>query len=141
VIVELEKPRRFTKSNENLAGSEHANVLIETRRVSSRSTPRVSGAGTWIGFNGLDSARELRQWPPLPVRFRTLAHGVVSREAVTRVDDAVRLRFRRRVFRSESAIAFQFDRALACGRSASANQANEKRDVEQYQRDQLHARR
>ena len=103
--------------------------------------PECQGGSTWIAFNGLDSARELRQWPPSAARFRTLAHGVVSREAVTRGDDAVRLRSCRRVFGSESAIAFQFDRALARGRSASTNQANEKRDVEQYQRDQLHARR
>jgi len=45
-IVELEKPRRLARSNENIPRSEHPCVLIETRRVSSRSTPRVTALGS-----------------------------------------------------------------------------------------------
>ena len=102
----------------------------------------MTGDSTWIAFNGLDTPHpNFVSGRPLPYGFARWRTDSCAGTAVTRSDDVVRLRFCRRVFRSDSAIAFQFDRALARRGSASADQANEKRHVEQSQRDQLHARR
>ena len=95
--------------------------------------------GTWIAFNELD-ARESALL--LVAVRRTVSHDgarIRDRQGPRRVvRTPIRLRFCRRMFRFQSAIAFQFDRALSRSSSASADEAYQKRDVEKSKDAELH---